>query len=82
MFENKKMNALLGTGASCSLIDIWTLQIFGFDPKIIIIEHRLVDASGREMNIMGSGKVTITGDGVIIKQNLKVLNAKTYKNVL
>ena len=82
MFENKKINALLDTGASCSLIDIGSLQVLGLDSKIITTEHKLVDASGREMNIIGSVMVTINLGSVIIKQNLKVLNAKTYKHVL
>ena len=82
MFENKKINALLDTGASCSLIDIGSLQMLGLDSKVITTEHKLVDASGREMNIIGSVMVTINLGSVIIKQNLKVLNAKTYKHVL
>ena len=82
MFENRKINALLDTGASCSLIDIGSLQMLGLGHKIITTEHKLVDASGREMNIIGSVMVTINLGGILIKQNLKVLNAKTYKHVL
>ena len=82
MFENRKINALLDTGASCSLIDIGSIQMLGLDHKIITTEDKLVDASGREMNIIGSVMVTINLGGILIKQNLKVLNAKTYKHVL
>ena len=56
--------------------------MLGLDSKIITPEHKLVDASGREMNIIGSVMVTINLGSVIIKQNLKVLNAKTYKHLL
>ena len=82
MFDNKKVNALLDTGASCSLIDIGSLQTLGLDTKIITTEHKLVDASGREMNIIGSVVVTISLGGVNITQHLKVLDANMHKCVL
>ncbi len=64
------------------MIDIGSLQTLGLDTKIVATEHKLVDASGREMNIIGSVLVTINLGGELIKQHLKVLNAKTYKHVL
>ena len=77
MFENKKINVLLDTGTSCSLIDRGSLQMLGLDSKIITTKHKLVNASGREMNIIGSVMVKINLGSVIIEQNLKVFNAKT-----
>ena len=61
MFDNKKINAFLVTGASCSLIDVGSL---GLDPKIITTKHKLVDASGKELNIIGSVTVTVSLGGV------------------
>lgn len=73
---------MLDTGASCSLIDIGSLQTLGLDKKVIKTEHKLVDASGRDMNIVGSVVISICIGEVTIMQQLKVLNAKTYKHVL
>ena len=68
--------------ASCSLIDLGSLQTLGLDAKIAPSDHHLIDASGRDMNIMGSIVVWITFGGFLFQQNLKVLNAQTCKHVL
>ena len=51
--ENKILNALLDTGASCSIIDLGTIQNLGFDKNITKSNHDLIDASGNAMSIAG-----------------------------
>ena len=58
------------------------MQFLGLDAKIVPSDHHLIDASGRNMDIMGSVVVSISLGGVLLQQNLKVLNAQTYKHVL
>ena len=58
------------------------MQFLGLDAKIVPSDHHLIDASGRNMDIMGSVVVSISLGGVLFQQNLKVLDAQTYKHVL
>ena len=44
--------ALIDTGASCSLIDIGNLEKLGLAQLVISTNHRLINASGNDMNIM------------------------------
>ena len=58
------------------------MQFLGLDAKIVPSDHHLIDASGRNMDIMGSVVVPISLGSVLLQRNLKALNAQTYKHVL
>ena len=81
-FENNSVNALLDTGASCSLMDMGTFESLGLQSKIIPFPNQLVDASGNDMSIIGSTMVNITIKGHVFSQEMKILNSKTYRNVI
>ena len=82
MFDNKPLNALLDTGASCSIIHFGTIQSLGLDMNIIESTHDLIDASGNNMNIAGSININLQLKGTQLIQNMKVLNSKTFRNVI
>lgn len=81
-FEGIPTNALLDTGASCSLIDIGTLRNLSLDNKIMKSQHEIVNASGNKMNISGSVNIEVSLQNKVISQNFKVLHAESYQNVL
>ena len=54
MFDDKTLNVLLDTGASCSMIDLGTIQTLGLDMNTIESTRDLINASGNNMNIAGS----------------------------
>ena len=76
------MNVLLDTGASSSLIELGSLEKLGLQENIQQPEYHLIDASGHNMNIIGSVCVKISVKYTIVYQNMKVPNSKSYKNVL
>ncbi len=76
------LNVLLDTGASCSLIDLGSLEKLGLDKNVEPLQHRLMDASGNKMNIMGTICVQIRIKHKIIFQRMKVLNSKSNRNIL
>ena len=82
MFDDKPLNALLDTGASCSILDLGTIQTLGLDMNIIASTHDLIDASGNNMNIAGSIDINLQLKGTRLLQNMKVLNSKTFRNVI
>lgn len=81
--NHKTVNSVLDSGAGCSVIDIGTLENLGLCDKIVKSHDRLINASGKEMDIAGvvSINVEIKGTKPVI-HDFKVLNAKTYSNVL
>ena len=80
--ENKTINALLDSGASCSVIDMGTLEILGLQGSIDNSQHIIIDASGQTMNISGSINLNLSIKGSNVKQNFKVLDSKSYNNVI
>ena len=80
--ENKILNALLDTGASCSIIDLGTIQNLGFDKNITKSNHDLIDASGNAMSIAGSIDLNVHFLDCHVIQNMKVFNSKTFRNVI
>ena len=75
---------MIDTGATCSLMDIGTIEKLGFDNQIDQqAHHRLIDASGNDMKIIGTVNIDVSlGPHVVVNQNIKILNVKTYKHVL
>ena len=80
--ESKTINALLDSGASCSVIDMGTLEILGLQGSIDNSQHIIIDASGKTMNISGSINLNLSIKGSNVKQNFKVLDSKSYNNVI
>ena len=79
-FEYSSANALLDTGASCSLIDLGSVQKLQLNSLINSTYHHLVDTSGNNMEIIGSIDVPSTIGNNRFVQNLTVLNALTNRN--
>ena len=77
-----RVNTVINTGASCSLIDIGSLEKLGLAQLVNSINHRLINASGNDMNIMGSIDVEIRVNNKSISHNMKVLNSRSYRNIL
>ena len=75
---------MIDTGASCSLMDIGTLEKLGFDNQINEqAYHHLIDGSGNNMKIIGTVNIDVSlGPHIVVNQNIKILNVKTYKHVL
>ena len=51
--ESKIVNAMMDSGAGCSVIDIGTLENIGLVENITSCDDHLVNASGDEMDIAG-----------------------------
>ena len=81
-FEYSTANALLDTGASCSLIDLGSVRKLKLNSPINNTSHHLVDASGNNMEIIGSMDVPIVIGKRKLVQNVKVLNALTNRNII
>ena len=65
------------------VIDIGTLEKVGLVQEITESNDRLVNASGEEMDIAGVVKIKVHIRGTkLVSHEFKVLNAKTYSNVL
>ena len=81
--EEKDVNATLDSGAGCSVMDIGTLGELGLQDNIVPCSDHLVNASGERMDIAGVVNVRLQLHGIkAIKHEFKVLNAKTFSNVL
>ena len=81
--EKKIVNATLDSGAGPSVIDMGTVEILGLQHKITDCEDNLVNASGDKMDIAGVVQIQVKIQGAKpVKHEFKVLNAKTYSNVL
>ena len=79
------VNALLDSGAGCSILDVATLQKLGLEDKLVKSDyHRLVNASGENMDIIGVVNVNVQIDRGVkpVKHEFKVLNTNWYRTVL
>lgn len=63
-------------------MDMGTFESLGLKSEIIPFTNQLVDASGNNMSIIGSTMVNISIRGHILSQEIKILNSKTYRNVI
>ena len=81
-FGDDSSNALLDTGASCSIINLGTFESLGLQSKSIPSHNRLVDASGNNMQVLGSSVIGIFIKGYKFSQEMKILNSKSYRNVI
>ena len=74
----KVVNAILDSGAGCSVIDLGTLKEIGFEKHVVPTDCHLVNASGVKMDIAGVVHLTVGINGVKpVAHEFKVLNAKT-----
>ena len=81
--DEKNVNATLDSGAGCSVIDIGTLKELGIQNNIVPSADHLVNASGERMDIAGVVNIRLQLRGLkTINHEFKVLNAKTFSNVL
>ena len=79
-FGNNSSN--LDMGASCSIMDLGTFESLGLQSKASPFHNRLVDASGNNMQILGSSVVEVFIKGHKFTQEMKILNSKSYRNVI
>ena len=63
-------------------MDMGTFESLGLQSKIIPFPNQLVDASGKDRSIIGSTMVNISIKGHVFPQEMKILNSKTYRNVI
>ena len=81
--EKKTVNATMDSGAGPSVIDMGTLELLGLQNKITPCTENLVNASGHDMDIAGVVGIKVQIHGTKpVRHEFKVLNAKTYTNVL
>ena len=75
---------MIETGASCSLMDIGTFEKIGLNTEIEQNTHySLTDALGNAMNIIGTVNISVSlNPNLVLNQNVKILNSRTYKHVL
>ena len=73
----------MDSGAGPSVIDMGTLELLGLRNKITPCNENLVNASGHDMDIAGVVSINVQIRGTKrVRHEFKVLNAKTYTNVL
>ena len=81
--DENPTNALIDTGASCSLIDVGSLRALGLNKNIEQSNHTLIDASDNTMDILRTLNVMIcTQHNKPIHQNMKVLNNESCCNLI
>ena len=79
----KLVNVMMDSGAGCSVIDMGTLEKLGLEHQIRTCTDQLVNASGHKMDIAGVVDIMVQVRGTkSVKHEFKVLNSKTYSNVL
>ena len=70
---------LLDTRASCSLIDIGTLERLTLENCVLPSQRQLIDASGNNMNIGGYIEVNTRNGKIDIRHSMQVFNFKAYR---
>ena len=81
-------NALLDTGAGCSVIDAGTLEKFGLEKLVqrqeLHLKKMCVDASGNAMKIIGRVHLNtrLLGTDKQILQEFRVLDTKSCSNII
>ena len=74
---------MLDSGAGCSIIDVGSLERIGMKDCIARGNNVLINASGHHMDILGIVKIpTRIGNAKLIVHEFKVLNLRTYSNIL
>ena len=75
--------AILDSGAGCSVIDLGFLEKLGLAQNITSSNHRLINASGKTMDILGTVNMEVKFNRMKpIVHEFKVLNTRTYNNIL
>ena len=81
--NNIPVHAVLDSGAGCSVIDLGSVEKLGLSQNIIQASHKLIDASGNNMDIIGTITTVVNFNRMRpINYEFKVLNSKTYTNIL
>ena len=81
--NNIPVHAVLDSGAGCSVIDLGSVEKLSLSQNIIQANHKLIDASGNTMDIIGSITTVVNFNRMRpINHEFKVLNSKTYTNIL
>ena len=81
--NNIPVHAVLDSGAGCSVIDLGSVEKLSLSQNIIQANHKLIDASGNTMDIIGSITTVVNFSRMRpINHEFKVLNSKTYTNIL
>ena len=86
-FNNVKSNSILDSGAGKSVMDLGTFENLGLDVKIEDIkkcDDVLRDASDNQMDILGIAKIKVhvCGSGKQFMHNFRILNQRSYRNVI
>ena len=76
-FNKLSLNVLIDTGASCSLIDMGSIQKLALNSHIKPSLNHVIDASGNKMNITGLVDIHITAPGVNTMQNMKIIETNS-----
>ena len=77
------IHAVLDSGAGCSIVDLGSLERIGMQHYIKRGNNVLINASGYQMDILGIVKIpTRIGNANLIVHEFKVLNSRTYSNIL
>ena len=81
--NNIPVHAVLDSSAGCSVIDLGSVEKFGLSQNVIQANLKLTDASGNTMDIIGTITTVVNFSRMRpINHEFKVLNSKTYTNIL
>ena len=81
--NNIPVHAVLDSGAGCSVIDLSSVEKLDLSQNIIQANHKLTDASGNTMDIIGTITTVVNFHRMRpINHEFKVLNSETYTNIL
>ena len=86
-FNNVVANSILDSGAGVSVMDLGTFESLKIGGKIRAIEKCndvLRDASDNQMDILGIAKIKVhvCGSGKHFNHNFRILNHRSYRNVI
>ena len=81
-FNNISINALIDTGASCSIIDIGSLQRIQPNTGIQPTSNPIIDASSNCIKISGAINISVRLKDVTIEHSLKLLDVNSHRNVI
>ena len=74
--NGRNLNVAMDTGAGCCVIDYKSLEYVGLHGKIQKCDNHLINASGKEMDIIGVvGIPVVIDNNKAIQQEFKVLNS-------
>ena len=83
-FNDVLANAILDSGAGASVMDLGTFESLKLEQTLENSNDILHDASGNEMNIVGIAKIKVhvAGTNTDIVHDFRILNSRSYRNVI